>query len=78
MFQDPNAGDRVSAIAPDSSTSDAEDIRLIIFGCLPCVRQEIHRLHAKGSIEASAWSRPVSTGRPKEVMVILVKRCRLD
>ncbi|NJO11320.1 MAG: hypothetical protein HC873_18615 [Leptolyngbyaceae cyanobacterium SL_1_1] len=77
MFQDPNAGDRVSAIATDSPSPD-EDIRLIIFGCLPCVRQEIHRLHAKGSIEASAWSRPVSTGRPNEAMVILVKRCRLD
>ncbi|MGP1371326.1 MAG: hypothetical protein ACTS3T_00755 [Almyronema sp.] len=78
MFQTPDAGDRPTAIASDSANPTPEDIRVMIFGSLPCVRQEIHRLHVKECVAANDWSRPISTGRPNEVMVILVKRCRLD
>ncbi|MFE4107253.1 hypothetical protein [Almyronema epifaneia] len=81
MFQETNSGDRsIPAIAlPDSTPSGSgETVRLMMFGSLPCVRQEIHHLHLKDYAEPNDWSRPLSTGRPNEVMVILTKRCRLN
>ncbi|WP_346289138.1 hypothetical protein [Sphaerothrix gracilis] len=83
MFQETtanHASDRTSpAIAvPSRKSADSDDpVRLLMFGPLPCVRLEIHRLHVLGYAEATAWSKPLPTDQPNEVMVILTKRCRL-
>ncbi|MGP1375381.1 MAG: hypothetical protein ACTS3T_21320 [Almyronema sp.] len=83
MFQETRDSDRLipATALPTGNPageSNGENVRLVMLGALPCVRQEIHRLHLKNYAEPNDWSRPLSTGRPNEVMVILTKRCQLD
>ena len=49
-------------------------IRHLLFGTLADVNGAIAHLHSLGYAEPNDWSRPLSTGRPNEVMVILTKR----
>ncbi len=46
----------------------------MIFGTPPIVRATILRLHQLGYAEPTDWSRPISSGRPGEVMAILTRR----
>ncbi|MEM8613658.1 MAG: hypothetical protein AAGF93_16665 [Cyanobacteria bacterium P01_H01_bin.105] len=51
-----------------------EIVRHLVFGSLTGVRLTIQDLHRKHYAEPNDWSKPISTGRPNEVMVILTKR----
>ena len=54
-----------------------ETVRHLVFGSLTGVRLTIQDLHNKHYAEPNDWSKPISTGRPNEVMVILTKRVAL-
>ena len=66
-----------AALGSEPATPAAEPVRHMVFGSLCAVRATIRTLHAHGYAEPNDWSRPVSTGRPNEVMVILTRRVRL-
>ena len=51
-----------------------EMVRHLLFGSLSAVRLTIQELHKKRYAEPNDWSKPISTGRPNEVMAILTKR----
>ncbi|MBE9070573.1 hypothetical protein IQ260_28425 [Leptolyngbya cf. ectocarpi LEGE 11479] len=51
-----------------------ETVRHLLFGSLTGVRLNIQDLHRKRYAEPNDWSKPISTGRPNEVMAILTKR----
>ncbi|MEM1370123.1 MAG: hypothetical protein AAGG02_19380, partial [Cyanobacteria bacterium P01_H01_bin.15] len=51
-----------------------ETVRHLVFGSLTAVRLTIQDLHKKRYAEPNDWSKPISTGRPNEVMAILTKR----
>ena len=51
-----------------------ETVRHLVFGSLTAVRLTIQDLHKRRYAEPNDWSKPISTGRPNEVMVILTKR----
>ncbi|MGD1856566.1 MAG: hypothetical protein ACFB2W_20190 [Leptolyngbyaceae cyanobacterium] len=51
-----------------------ETVRHMMFGSLTAVQLTIQDLHQRHYAEPNDWSRPISTGRPNEVMVILTKR----
>lgn len=51
-----------------------ETVRHLVLGSLMGVRLTIQDLHKKRYAEPNDWSKPLSTGRPNEVMVILTKR----
>ena len=54
-----------------------ETVRHLVFGSLTAVRLTIQDLHKRRYAEPNDWSKPISTGRPNEVMVILTKRVAL-
>ncbi len=51
-----------------------DQVRHLLFGTLPSVQATIRLLHKLGYAEPNDWSRPISTGRANEMMVILTKR----
>ncbi|MGB3572925.1 MAG: hypothetical protein WA783_14670 [Phormidesmis sp.] len=51
-----------------------EQVRHMLFGTLGTVQTTIALLHTLGYAEPNDWSRPISTGRPNEVLAILTKR----
>ena len=51
-----------------------ETVRHMVFGSLMAVRLTIQDLHHRRYAEPNDWSKPISTGRPNEVMAILTKR----
>ncbi|MEM8614234.1 MAG: hypothetical protein AAGF93_19600 [Cyanobacteria bacterium P01_H01_bin.105] len=54
-----------------------ETVRHLVFGSLTGVQLTIKDLHSKHYAEPNDWSKPISTGRPNEVMVILTRRVRV-
>ena len=54
-----------------------EVVRHMLFGSLLGVQLTIKELHNKQYAEPNDWSKPISTGRPNEVMAILTKKVRL-
>lgn len=60
---------------PESSAEPAlESMRHLLFGSPMALETTIKRLHKLGYAEPNDWSRPISTGRPGEVMAILTKK----
>ncbi len=57
---------------PDSPPQ--EMVRHLVFGSLSAVQACIKDLHRLKYAEPNDWSRPLSTGRPNEVMAILTRR----
>lgn len=49
-------------------------IRHMLFGTPGTVQSTILQLHQLGYAKPNDWSRPISTGKPGEVMAILTKR----
>ncbi|MBE9069252.1 hypothetical protein IQ260_21655 [Leptolyngbya cf. ectocarpi LEGE 11479] len=54
-----------------------ETVRHLVFGSLTGVRLTIQDLHSKHYAQTNDWSKPISTGRANEVMVILTRRVRV-
>ncbi|MEM9807786.1 MAG: hypothetical protein AAF959_21170 [Cyanobacteria bacterium P01_D01_bin.56] len=64
--------------APESMPEPQfEIVRHMLFGSLIGVQRTIQDLHSKHYAEPNDWSKPISTGRPNEVMAILTKKVRL-
>ncbi len=61
-------------IYPSSPSSEPGQIRHLLFGTPSIVQSTIQHLYSLGYAEPNDWSRPLSTGRPGEVMAILTKR----
>ncbi|MGB3786423.1 MAG: hypothetical protein WA949_00330 [Phormidesmis sp.] len=59
---------------PCAPIAQRQHVRHLLFGTLPTVQATIRLLHQLGYAEVNDWSRPISTGRPNEVMAILTKR----
>ena len=75
MFLDITEGAVASALATEPLPDyQHETVRHLIFGSLTVVRLTIQDLHKKHYAEPNDWSKPISTGRPNEVMAILTKR----
>lgn len=66
-----------SAQLPGGQPPRPEHVRHMLFGTFATVQATIRLLHHLGYAEPNDWSRPISTGRADEVMVILTKRVGL-
>ncbi|MEM7064486.1 MAG: hypothetical protein AAF572_15155 [Cyanobacteria bacterium P01_B01_bin.77] len=80
MYIDPNQGAGAPIVPPVSEilpNYQFENIRHLVFGSLTSVQLTIQELHSKHYAEPNDWSKPISTGRPNEVMVILTKKVRV-
>lgn len=78
MFQDQIQGAAASTVLPIPETSPQfETVRHMMFGSLMAVQFTIMELHTKHYAEPNDWSKPISTGRPNEVMVILTRTIRM-
>lgn len=71
-----------AAVPPSGSSSprilQPEDVRLLAFGTHPAIAATIKHLHKLGYAEPNDWSRPISTDRHQEVMVVLTKRVTIS
>ena len=65
-----------SGVAPSLSDPQYETVRHMVFGSLTGVRSTIQQLYQLNYADPHAWSKPIPTGRPNEVMVILTKKIR--
>ena len=75
MLLDITQGAVASSLGSDPlSDHQYETVRHLVFGSLTGVRLTIQDLHQKRYAEPNDWSKPISTGRPNEVMVILTRR----
>ena len=76
MFQAPErstSSASVQSAKSEDTSQTKEPTRHMLFGSPAGVRQVIHLLHKLGYAEPNAWSRPMPTGRPGEVMAILTR-----
>ena len=79
MFQESTTGAAASTAQPEILPEhNYESGRHLLFGTLGFVQFTIKLLHVLKYAEPNDWSRPLPTGQPNEVMVILIKRVRLD
>lgn len=79
MFQASTQGADASANTPAPLPDyDYESGRHMLFGTLSFVRLTIQLLHQLNYAEPNDWSRPLPTGQPNEVMVILTKKVRVS
>lgn len=84
MLTDLTRGSAVPPVAPTVPPAPEflpehqfETIRHMIFGTLSGVQLTIQDLHSKHYAEPNDWSKPISTGRPNEVMAILTRKIRV-
>ncbi|MGD1855196.1 MAG: hypothetical protein ACFB2W_13210 [Leptolyngbyaceae cyanobacterium] len=84
MLTDPKQGASAPTASPAPKLSSDplpeqqfEVVRHMLFGTLTGVRLTIKDLHNKQYAEPNDWSKPISTGRPNEVMAILTKKVRV-
>ena len=54
-----------------------DTVRHLLLGPLTAVQLTIMDLHSRHYAEPNDWSRPISTGRPNEVMAILTRKVRV-
>ena len=77
MFHDSTQG--ASSTHPEPLPDyDYEFGRHMVFGSLSFVQAIIKLLHKLNYAEPNDWSRPLPTGQPNEVMVILTKKVRVS
>ncbi|MFG6095590.1 hypothetical protein SPB21_10070 [Leptothoe sp. ISB3NOV94-8A] len=80
MLTDPTKGATAPTVPPASeplAEHQFEIVRHMLFGSLTSVHRTIQELHSKHYAEPNDWSKPMSTGRPNEVMAILTKKVRV-
>lgn len=74
-------GDRSSPLlipTPDELPPDREPLRHLLIGSPQAVRHTIHELHVLNYAEAIVWSPLLPTGKPDEVMSILIRYLLLE
>ena len=72
-----DASASTSSAANPSVDRPHEVVRHMLFGSPVGIRSTIQQLYQLNYAEPHAWSRPIPTGRPNEVMVILTKKIRM-
>lgn len=72
MFQSPDSDVPTSPVSP-VHTPRREKVRILLFGSLSGILNQIKVLHKLNYAEPNDWSEPIPTGRPNEWMVILTK-----
>ncbi|MEM9267200.1 MAG: hypothetical protein AAGA46_16915 [Cyanobacteria bacterium P01_F01_bin.13] len=80
MLTDPTQGAVAPTVPPAPEMlpeHQFEVVRHMLFGSLLSVQLTIKELHNKHYAEPNDWSKPISTGRPNEVMAILTKKVRV-
>ncbi|MEM6522127.1 MAG: hypothetical protein AAF722_22680 [Cyanobacteria bacterium P01_C01_bin.70] len=79
MFQSSDAGAAASILQAVNKSYDPqfEAVRHMLFGNLSAVQATIKLLHKLNYAEPNDWSRPVATGQPNEVVVVLMRRVRV-
>ncbi|NEQ52714.1 MAG: hypothetical protein F6K11_21680 [Leptolyngbya sp. SIO3F4] len=84
MLTDPTQGAAVPTVVPTVPPEPEflpehqfEIVRHMLFGSLTGIQLTIKELHRKHYAEPNDWSKPISTGRPNEVMAILTKKVRI-
>ncbi|MFG6102469.1 hypothetical protein D0962_29835 [Leptolyngbyaceae cyanobacterium CCMR0082] len=80
MLTDPTKGATAPTVPPAPeplAEHQFEIVRHMLFGSLTSVHRTIQELHSKHYAEPNDWSKPMSTGRPNEVMAILTKKVRV-
>ena len=81
MFQDFTQGSDGPTVPPTQSAVlpeyEYEQARHLVLGSLSVVRATIQQLHHRNYAEPNDWSKPLPTGRPNEVMIILTKKVRV-
>ena len=55
-----------------------ETVRHMLFGRPSIVQGTIKHLYALNYAEPNEWSKPIPTGQPNEVMVVLTKKVRVS
>ena len=79
MFQPSAQGAAASTAQAGSASYDPkfEPLRHMLFGSYSTVQATIKRLHKLNYAEPNDWSKPIATGQPDEVVVVLIKRVRV-
>ena len=79
MFQSSMSDAAASIVQAINKSYDPqfEAVRHMLFGNLNAVQATIKRLHKLNYAEPNDWSKPVATGQPNEVVVVLIKRVRV-
>jgi len=79
MFQPSTAGAAASPVQAADKPNDPpfEAVRHMVFGSVGAVQATIARLHHLNYAEPNDWSKPIATGQPNEVVVVLIKRVRV-
>ena len=79
MFQTPDQGAVASTVQAGGKSYNPkfEPLRHMLFGSHSAVQATIKRLHMLNYAEPNDWSKPVATGHPDEVVVVLIKRVRV-
>ena len=80
MLTDPTQGATAPTVPPAPETlpeHQFETVRHLLFGSSTSGQLTIQELHSKHYAEPNDWSKPMSTGRPNEVMAILTRRVRV-
>jgi hypothetical protein len=77
-----NNGDRTGDCRPvaggDQFPERSPEVRHVLFGPEAAVRLTISNLPRRGYAEPNDWCKPQPTGKPGEVMTVLIKRVPLN
>jgi hypothetical protein len=65
----PETGDRVQAV---EVLPEREPVKVVLMGSIAGVKEQIHKLHVLGFVDAGDWSRIVSVPGEAVVMSVLV------
>ena len=82
MFQHPISGAEASTVSAASALSvqppnvrpQYDTVRHMLFGSPAAVRNTIKLLYKLNYAEPTAWSKPIPTGQPNEVVSVLTKK----
>ncbi|NEQ98070.1 MAG: hypothetical protein F6K30_15355 [Cyanothece sp. SIO2G6] len=83
MFQSPSPGAAASPVPSATSSLSGgrlpqyESVRHMVFGSVAAVERTIKLLYKLNYAEPNDWSKPIPTGQPNEVVVVLTKRVRV-
>ncbi len=66
------------ATSQQDSSSRGEPVRLTLTGSRQAIARMIHLLHCANIIAGGAWSRPIATQKPGEVISVAVREISVD
>ena len=72
-----STGDRAYPSPVSRPSPQYETVRHMLFGRPSVVQGTIKHLYALNYAEPNEWSKPIPTGQPNEVMVVLTKKVQV-